>query len=104
MAQVLPNLQQQMAERDARIAALEAELAAAKAAKSGKISYKVSRKGAVSIYGLGRFPVTLYVSQFERLRSEMDAIAAWIATNPKTVWEADKERNEPACVATLSRD
>jgi hypothetical protein len=34
------------------------------------ISYKVSEKGALSVYGLGRFPVTLYVEQFERLDSD----------------------------------
>ena len=36
----------------------------------GKITYKVSEKGAVSAYGLGRFPVTLYAEQWERLDSE----------------------------------
>ncbi len=39
-------------------------------AASGKLTYKVSEKGAVSIYGMGRFPVTLYVEQWERLDSE----------------------------------
>ena len=33
----------------------------------GKLTYKVSAKGAVSVYGMGRFPVTLYVEQWERL-------------------------------------
>jgi hypothetical protein len=33
----------------------------------GKITYKVSDKGAASAYGLGRFPVTLYAEQWERL-------------------------------------
>ncbi len=35
-----------------------------------KLSYKVSDKGAVSVYGLGRFPTTLYVEQWERLDSD----------------------------------
>lgn len=37
---------------------------------SGKLTYKVSDKGAVSVYGMGRFPVTLYAEQWERLDSE----------------------------------
>ena len=35
-----------------------------------KVTYKVSDKGAVSVYGLGRFPTTLYVEQWERLDSD----------------------------------
>ena len=34
------------------------------------LSFKVSQKGALSVYGLGRFPVTLYIGQWERLRDE----------------------------------
>ncbi len=33
------------------------------------ITYKVSTKGAVSVYGMGRFPVTLYAEQWDRLDS-----------------------------------
>lgn len=55
----------------AELEALRAELAAlkARAAAGSKISYKVSEKGACSVYGLGRFPVTLYRGQWERLLS-----------------------------------
>lgn len=35
--------------------------------KAAKISFKVSEKGALSIYGLGRWPITLYKSQFDAL-------------------------------------
>ncbi len=51
----------------AQIAALEAKLAQTKADAQRKLSCKVSEKGAISVYGLGRFPVTLYVGQWERL-------------------------------------
>ncbi len=34
---------------------------------SGQITFKVSEKGAVSVYGMGRFPVTLYKEQWEKL-------------------------------------
>jgi len=44
----------------ARIAELEQQ---AGARKAGALSFKVSEKGGVSIYGLGRFPVTLYYEQ-----------------------------------------
>ena len=46
-----------------------------------KLSLKVSEKGAVSCYGLGRFPVTLYGGQWERLLSEASQISAFIAAN-----------------------
>ena len=36
----------------------------------GKVTYKVSEKGALSVYGLQRMPVTLYVEQWERLDAE----------------------------------
>ena len=37
--------------------------------KANGLTYKVSAKGALSVYGMGRFPVTLYVEQWERLDS-----------------------------------
>jgi hypothetical protein len=48
---------------------LKAQLAAleAKQQRTGSISYKVSDKGGVSVYGLGRFPVTLYYEQWLKL-------------------------------------
>ena len=39
-------------------------------AQPGKITYKVSEKGALSAYGLQRMPATLYVEQWERLDAE----------------------------------
>ena len=39
---------------------------------NGKLTYKVSSKGAVSVYGMGRFPVTLYAEQWERLDNEQE--------------------------------
>ncbi len=43
------------------------------------ISLKVSAKGAVSLYGLGRFPVTLYKEQWTRVLDIADEIRAFIA-------------------------
>ncbi|MBF0297097.1 MAG: hypothetical protein HQK51_00120 [Oligoflexia bacterium] len=50
--------------------------------KSAKgLSMKVSEKGALSIYGLGRFPVTLYKEQWVRLLEMKDEIADFIKEN-----------------------
>jgi hypothetical protein len=45
------------------------------------VSLKVSEKGGVSVYGLGRFPVTLYKEQWTRLLAMADDIRAFIAEN-----------------------
>jgi hypothetical protein len=50
-------------------------------ARSGQLAMKVSEKGAVSVYGLGRFPVTLYQEQWRRLLDCADDIRAFIAAN-----------------------
>lgn len=46
-----------------------------------KVSFKVSEKGAVSIYGLGRFPVTLYASQFDKLDAAWGDVKAFVTAN-----------------------
>ena len=76
---VLPNLLQQNQELQAKLEAMQALLAAASKPKA--ITLKVSEKGALSIYGLGRFPVTLYRGQMERLISAVPQIKAFIETN-----------------------
>jgi hypothetical protein len=45
------------------------------------VSLKVSEKGGVSVYGLGRFPVTLYKEQWGRLLDMADDIRAFIKDN-----------------------
>jgi len=57
-----------------------AENAALKAssARRGAVSFKVSEKGGVSVYGLGRFPVTLYKEQWAKLLDLADDIRAFI--------------------------
>jgi len=47
----------------------------------GQMSLKVSEKGALSVYGLGRFPVTLYREQWEKLLGMTDEIRSFIAEN-----------------------
>jgi hypothetical protein len=45
------------------------------------LSFRVSEKGAVSVYGLGRFPVTLYQEQWDRLLSGIDDLRGFIESN-----------------------
>jgi phage/plasmid-associated DNA primase len=46
-----------------------------------EVFLKVSQKGAVSLYGLGRFPVTLYKEQWEKLLERVDEIKSFIKEN-----------------------
>jgi hypothetical protein len=72
----------------ARIAELEARIA-----KGGTLRFKVSEKGAVSVYGLGRFPVTLYLEQWENLLSHTDELRQFIEANRAHLKIKDKKPN-----------
>ena len=63
--------------------ALRAENERLKAQKAAKsvFTLRVSEKGAVSVYGLGRFPMTLYREQWERVLAHADQIKAFISAN-----------------------
>lgn len=65
----------------AELARLRAENEALKASKVSKLTFKISDKGAVSVYGLGRFPVTLYKSQWEVLARAINGIMEFVAAN-----------------------
>jgi hypothetical protein len=65
----------------AEIERLRAENAALKRPERGKLSLRVSEKGALSIYGMGRFPVTLYKEQWLKLLAIADEIKAFIEAN-----------------------
>jgi hypothetical protein len=51
------------------------------ASKAQTLRMKVSEKGGLSVYGLGRWPVTLYRGQWERLLDHKDALLAFIESN-----------------------
>jgi len=72
-----------MVEMQAQLAALTAQNAELKAKQPHppKPTCKVSVKGALSLYGLGRFPVTLYRSQWESLFANADNVRAFIEAN-----------------------
>ena len=60
---------------------LRAENERLKRSQSRGVTLKVSEKGGVSVYGLGRFPVTLYKEQWTRLLDMADDIRAFIRDN-----------------------
>ena len=72
-----------MAEDDLRaeLDRLRQENEALKKGATRGVSLKVSEKGGVSVYGLGRFPVTLYKEQWTKLLDMADEIRAFIKTN-----------------------
>jgi len=65
----------------AELEKLKAENASLKKASARGISLKVSQKGALSLYGMGRFPVTLYKEQWLKILDMADAIRTFIADN-----------------------
>jgi hypothetical protein len=60
---------------------LRLENEALKARSRRGITLKVSEKGGVSVYGLGRFPVTLYKEQWNKLLDLAEDIRAFIREN-----------------------
>jgi hypothetical protein len=68
-------------EMKAELERLRSENAALKKRTSSAVRMKVSEKGAVSVYGMGRFPVTLYKEQWLKLLDMSSDIRAFIAEN-----------------------
>jgi len=65
-------------ELKARLAELEKQNAGK---RSGSLDFRVSEKGGVSVYGLGRFPVTLYYEQWTRLLDRAEDIKTFMEEN-----------------------
>jgi len=63
----------------ARIAELEKQAAGPK--RSGALEFRVGEKGGVSVYGLGRFPVTLYYEQWIRLLDTAGKLREFLEEN-----------------------
>jgi len=76
---ILPNLAQENEALKQKLADMQALLAAASKPKA--LTLKVSDKGALSIYGLGRFPVTLYSGKMTRLLDHAVTIRAFMTAN-----------------------
>ena len=62
----------------ARIAELEKQVGSK---RTGKLEFKVGEKGGVSVYGLGRFPVTLYYEQWLKLLETAEDLKAFMESN-----------------------
>lgn len=71
----------------AKIEALEAKLAAKNG--NGHISFKVSEKGGVSVYGVGRFPVTLYETQWNAIIEKTADLKAFMKDHAKELAHKD---------------
>lgn len=65
----------------AEVERLRAENEALKRSPAKELSLKISEKGGLSVYGLGRFPVTLYKEQWLKLLAITDRISAFIRDN-----------------------
>jgi hypothetical protein len=94
------TIEKQIAQMAEMLKTLQAENEALKAKaekKPAQITLKVSEKGAVSLYGVGRFPVTLYGEQWERVLGQEKNIRAFLKANAGKL--ATRESREAAKVA-----
>ena len=93
MAETKPVVVETPEQEIQRLRAENEALRARQAAGVGRLTVKASTKGAVSVYGLGRWPVTLYREQWERLLTpeQAKAILGFIVANDKTL-----ARKQPA--------
>lgn len=66
-------------ELKARLSQLEKEVETKK--RSGEMTFKVGEKGGISVYGLGRFPVTLYYEQWNRLLGASEELRKFMEEN-----------------------
>ncbi len=78
-------------ELKAEIERLRSENEKLKKPARGQMSLKVSEKGALSVYGLGRFPVTLYREQWDKLLAMADQIKEFILANDGALKKKDAE-------------
>ena len=72
----------------ARIAELEKQTGSR---PRGSLEFRVGEKGGVSVYGLGRFPVTLYYEQWIRLLDSTDALREFVESNKSKLKMKDAE-------------
>jgi hypothetical protein len=85
---IMEMTREQMA---AEIERLRVESAALKLAMGKKISYRISEKGAISFYGFGRFPLTIYAKNLCTLFSMQKELENFMQVNvDKLVWEKVK--------------
>jgi len=76
-------------EMKAELERLRNENSALKKGAASGITMKVSEKGGLSVYGMGRFPITLYKEQWLKLMDMSDAMRAFIAANDSVLKTKD---------------
>lgn len=74
----------------------ENEALKAKGKRTQTISCKVSAKGAISVYGLGKFPVTLYASQWTKVNEFMPKLLAYATEHKSELADKNAVVTEPA--------
>jgi hypothetical protein len=79
----------------AEVARLKAENDALKKRSERSVSMKVSEKGGLSVYGLGRFPVTLYKEQWTKLLDMADDIRRFLKENDSQLKAKDSPPQQP---------
>lgn len=90
----LAKLEAENEAKSARIAELSAKV---EAKRNQPLTIKVTEKGAVGVYGLQRFPVTLYAQQWAKLLGHADVIRAFIEANKGSLSvKSDKAPEAPA--------
>jgi hypothetical protein len=77
----MPSEEEMLAE----LARLRAENETLKKPARGPMYMKVSEKGGLSLYGLGKFPVTLYREQWEKILAMSDSIRQFIQDNDSSL-------------------
>ena len=89
-----------MMNRIAELEAMQAELKALKAKAANTVRLKVSQKGAISVYGLQRMPVTLYAGQWEKIVDLVNdgVFQAFIDANASELTRKDAKPAAPAPV------
>ena len=80
-APIIPVKTQEQLLLEAEVERLRAENQSLKSRPATGLTLRISEKGAVSVYGMGRFPFTLYVEQWEKLLAMADEIKAFIRAN-----------------------
>jgi hypothetical protein len=80
-APIIPVKTEQQLLLEVELERLQRENEALRAKPANGLTLRVSEKGALSVYGMGRFPFTLYVEQWERLLGMVDEIKGFIKAN-----------------------
>jgi hypothetical protein len=77
----MPNYQQESEEQKLRRELADAQAKLARLQKAKMTNIRISEKGAVSLYGMGKFPITLYCDQWKMLLAQAEMIEQFLVDN-----------------------